>query len=76
MRQPVYCSNFLCKYYENEKCTAPVLHFDFYRQCKEYELSQEKIDAHINSLNPKDRPVKYGEYRPNPTVYLLRQRSK
>ena len=56
MKQTVFCTSYYCRYYENEKCTAPELHITN-RSCDtEFEISQEKLNAYLDQRLPNSDP--------------------
>ena len=63
MKQTIYCSTFYCEHYEDGKCLSPVLHVSNVGGCKEFNPSDEKLDAHLKTqANNPNKPTEYGEY--------------
>ena len=70
MKQTIYCDCFYCEHFEEGKCISPVLHLSNFSSCKEFNLSEEKLDAHLEArANDPNKPTEYGTYRPrNPSI--------
>ena len=75
MKQTIYCSTFYCEHYEDGKCLSPVLHLSSCSSCKEFNPSDEKLDAHLKAqANNPNKPTEYGEYDLPPTIMVIRQK--
>lgn len=71
MAQTVYCDCFYCLYFEENRCTAPVLHlWQQSSACQEFTPSEEKLEAFLDAqeANPPANPKgEYGAYK-NPAL--------
>ncbi|MBR4113124.1 MAG: hypothetical protein IKK54_00500 [Anaerotignum sp.] len=75
MKQTIYCSTFYCEHYENGKCLSPVLHVSNVGGCKEFNPSDEKLDAHLKTqANNPNKPTEYGEYDLPHITFRIRQK--
>ena len=75
MKQTIYCSTFYCEHYENGKCLSPVLHVSNVSSCKEFTLSEEKLNAYLEAhANAPNKPTEYGEYDMPNIALRIRQK--
>ena len=75
MKQTIYCSTFYCEHYEDGKCLSPVLHMSSVNGCKEFNPSDEKLDAHLKvQANNPNKPTEYSEYYPSNISIRIRQK--
>lgn len=75
MEKVVHCNVFYCEHFQDNLCHAPELHLGFRDSCREFIISDEKLEAYLDaqSANP-NRPTEYGKPTFGGKSYSLRQK--
>ena len=72
MKQTVYCDCFYCEYYEEGICVCEVLHLKGSSACREFEHSEEKLEAKLATA--RVHSTRYDGKPRTSRVFRLRKR--
>ena len=77
MEQKIYCDCFYCEYFENGRCISSELHLGFRDVCREFSISEEKMNNHLEEQKKKEKKnLEYGKVVLKSEVYLIRQENE
>ncbi|WP_458407180.1 hypothetical protein [Anaerotignum sp.] len=74
MKQIIYCPTFYCEHYEDGKCLSPVLHLSSFDSCREFNPSDEKLNAYLEAHANDPKPTEYDTPNLSPMVIRIRQK--